>query len=136
MNLPSSKPKRSHRAGFTILEAMLAFAVLGIVLASVYTISIRSFRHQTDALSDYELSAMARAVLDEYVVTYPAMESSGTYEDRWSWIISEEPQPPLKPTSLDQHFSFVKITASVWVVETDNRPHELSTVVARRANSE
>lgn len=129
----SDRLSRSHSAGFTLLEAMLAFAMLGMVLAATYSLSVRSMRQQIEVRQDYELTAMARAILDEYVLTYPTMPTSGTYKDVWDWQITEAPQDVLEPTDYDYYFEFVRITALVEKKRSDSAPIELSTVVARRA---
>jgi len=131
--LLSNPLPRSRSAGFTLLEAMLAFAMLGMVLTATYSLSIRSMRQQIEARQDYELTAMARALLDEYVLTYPVMPTSGTYKDVWDWRIIEAPQDVLEPTDYDYYFEFVRITALVRKKTFDSAPIELSTVVARRA---
>ena len=133
MSLPSDRSQRSRTAGFTLLEAMLAFAMLGMVLAATYNLSVRAMRHQIEAGEDYELTAMARALLDEYVLTYPAMPTSGTYKDVWEWWIAEAQQPVLDATEYDHYFEFVRITALVKKKSSTSAPLELSTVVARRA---
>ena len=112
---------------------MLAFAIIGMVLATNYSLSVRSMRQQIEARQDYELTAMARTVLVEYVLTYPAMPKSGTYKDTWVWQIKEAPQDVLEPTDHDFYFKFVRITALVKKKTSNSEPHELSTVVARRA---
>ncbi len=131
--MPSDRPSRSRTGGFTLLEVMLAFAMLGMVLAATYSLSVRSMRQQIEARQDYELTAMARALLDEYVLTYPAMPTSGTYKDTWDWRITEAPQDVLEPTDYDYYFEFVRITALVKKKMSDSAPIELSTAVARRA---
>ena len=112
---------------------MLAFAMLGMVLAVTYSLSVRSMRQQIEVREEYELTAMARALLDEYVLTYPAMPTSGIYKDAWVWRITEAPQDVLEPTDYDYYFEFVRITALVKKKTSNSVPLELSTVVARRA---
>lgn len=112
---------------------MLAFAMLGVVLVTTYSLSVRSIRQQIEARQGYELIEMARAVLDEYVLTYPEMRTSGSYKDTWDWQITEERQEALESTDYDYYFEFVRITAFVKRKASKNEPVELSTIVARRA---
>jgi len=127
------RPSHSRAAGFTLLEAMLAFTMLGMVLATTYSLSVRSMRQQIDARQQYELTAMAHAVLTEYILTYPAMPTSGTYKNMWDWKITETPQGVLEPTDFDHYFEFVRVTAYVTEKASQVNPFELSTVMARRA---
>jgi type II secretory pathway pseudopilin PulG len=113
---------------------MLAFGLLGMVLAATYTLSVRSMRHQIEAKQNYELTSMARALLDEHVLTYPAMASSGTYKNTWDWQIKETPQAVLEPTQYDSYFRFVRITAKVKIGAANSEAFELFTVVARRGS--
>ena len=128
-----SNARRTPTRGFTLLESMLAFAVLGMVLAATYSLSVRSMVQQTKARQGYELTTMARAILDEYVLTYPKMSTSGTYKNTWEWHITEELQEVLEPTKYDHYFRFVKITAWVQKKITGEVTYELFTVIARRA---
>ena len=133
MNLHIKRICRAPAHGFTLLEAILAFAVLGMVLAATYSLSVQYMRQQIEAQQDYELTTMARALLDEYTLTYPMMPTSGTYKNAWEWQITEASQEGLASTNFDHHFRFVRITARVKKKETDGTPYELFTVIARRA---
>ena len=105
--------QRTQSRGFTLLEAMVAMALLGIVLTTVYSVSANFTRRQADARNEYELTMMARALLDEYRITYPEMATSGVYKGTWEWWISEQPQAVLEPTPYDSHFQFVKISVKI-----------------------
>lgn len=135
MNLPSN-PKahvRSAQSGLTMIEAMLAFVILVMVLVAAYGLIARNMTVQSSAKARYEMTAMARAVLDEYVVTYPRMEAEGTYGDFWQWSVTEELAPRLMDTDMDRYFRFLKITVTVSENDSDRPPVTLSTVLARRA---
>lgn len=103
-----------------------------MVLATTYRLSISNVRQQVETKQEYQLAKMARALLDEYVVTYPTMSKTGIYKNMWSWRISETPQEVLEPTDYDHYFSFVRITVEVTPQEGTGQPLSLSTVVARR----
>ena len=125
---------RSQKTGFSLLECMLAFAAAGIILSGVYTVAIRSSQQQIHAEQDYAAHAMARAILDEYTLTYPAMQRSGTYRSQWVWLINEESIKPIQPTEFDTYFNFVKVTATVNNDDTGSTA-QLKTIVARRSAS-
>lgn len=124
---------RNRLLGFSLLETILAFSILGVVLVSVYSVIFGGFKRQALAETQYELTMMARARLDEYVATFPEMPQQGVYKDTWVWTITEERIEGLKPTSMDAYFEFFEIKAEVRLVASDQGTSQtLSTVVARR----
>jgi len=107
-------------------------ASLGMVLGMVYNVTTYLARKQMDAQAQYQLTMMARAILDEYTVTYPKMRSSGVYKGIWEWEVTEAPQDVLEPTQLDSYFSFVNVSVSLRDIESGRELREFYTVVARR----
>ena len=132
MKLFSERTRRVRVQGFTLLETMIAMACLGIVLGSIYSLSTNLTRKQLEAKTEYELTMMARALLDEYVVTFPLMPTSGVYKDTWDWVIVENPQDVLEPTMHDHHFDFVAVSVHVKRRGSNQEAQEYYTVVARR----
>ncbi|WP_082015894.1 type II secretion system protein [Leisingera sp. ANG-M7] len=132
--LPSSPLPRHWQRGFTLLETVLAFAVLGMVLSGLYTVSARSAGRLADARNTYLASEFARSMLDQYILATPPPSSSGTYRQTWDWEITEQRLGGLQPSSLDKHFAFYEV--SVVVTRhglSDTRPAVLSRTVARKA---
>ena len=128
-----SDQTRSRVLGFSLLETILAFSILVVVLISIYSVVFGGFKRQTLAETQYELTMMARAVLDEYVVTYPEMPREGIYKDMWVWTITEERVEGLRPTSMDAYFEFFEIKAQVGLADAPQGTMQtLSTIVARR----
>lgn len=128
MKLPS---KRHRNSGFTLLETLLALACAAIVLGAFYALTIQSSRSLQSAKQTYELSEVARAMLDEYIVTYPMMESKGNYGARWDWYVDERAYVPDHQTSQDHHFEFVEVTVTVSRKDLPNR-YSLSRAIALR----
>lgn len=124
--------KRKAQAGFTLLEAMLSFSIAAFVLTGVYTLSIQSLGRKADSASLYERTAFARAILDEYIVTYPEMANSGSYHGHWNWRIIESEATPVLQSDFDAYFKFIKITAEV--SDQANNQTRLSRIVARRGS--
>ena len=124
---------RCRKLGFTLFEVLLALAAIALVLSAGYQIASWSLTAKVAAERRYEMTAMGRAILDEYVVTYPAMEPSGLYADTWQWGVTEQLVEPLVPTEMDRHFKFREVTVTVSDLRTDLPPVILTTVVARRA---
>lgn len=128
--------RRKKRRGFTLLEVVVALALLGMVLGSAYTISVNGFRQQDSALRDLERAVVARALLDEYSVTWPQMSTEGVYRGRWVWAITESSRPGLQPTELDRYFDFREVAVTVHRVGSENAGTTLTTVLARRSSEE
>lgn len=133
--MPFRNTKRDGRAGFTLLEALLAMTMLSIVLTGVFAFSIRNLRAQSEASNKLELAFFSEAILDEYLVTRPALPTSGTYKGVWTWEIVETPENVLEATDFDQYFRFVRITATVSRIEDPTTRYSLSTTEARRGSS-
>ena len=108
-------------------------AAVSVVLVSVYSVSAGLMDRQAKAQRDLELAQVARALLDEYVVTFPQSDTSGTYKDTWDWLIRETPYVPEHKTEHDHLFRFVEVTAEVKRSGSTRAPYALSTIVARRA---
>ncbi|WP_411053000.1 hypothetical protein [Tritonibacter sp. SIMBA_163] len=112
---------------------MIAFAVLSMLLVGVYTIVTRSFSQQAGAYRTHEEMLLARALLEEYVTTYPSMTRSGTYKRQWAWSVREEAEQALMPTEADHLFRFIRVTVEVLPVDAQRAPTTLSQVIARKA---
>ncbi len=133
MNLRSEKNRRSLVAGFTLLEAIMSLALVGVILGTIYNLSIRSLRVQVEAQQEHELAQMAKAVLDEYLLTYPRMASTGTYKNTWRWQIEERAEPYLEQPANDRVFEIIRVTVRVTRTEGTSEPFEMFTVTARKA---
>lgn len=129
----SRTPIRIGNRGFTILEAMVSFVLLGIFLSLVYSQWSRGIQQQAESKKRYELSAMGDAVLDEYITTYPHMAASGQYMNTWSWKVTETAEAALMATKQDTHFKFVRITVKIRQTGTTDEPFTAFTIVARPA---
>ena len=109
--------------------------VLAISLTGLLVVISRSVSGQFESIQDYEITAMARTVLEEYVVTYPAMAKEGTYRDRWSWTITERPAERIRPSPYDPNFDLVEVRVSVKALGRGDSVN-LATVITRRPKSE
>ena len=130
----SDRFARSRVSGFTLFEAMVALAVLGLVMTASLKATAYMAARQAEAFQDHAMVSFARAILDEYIVTGELMKRSGTYKDTWQWQITETGFQPTVSTDYDQNFSFIEITVLVSKLDQPTRPAKLSTIVARRAS--
>jgi prepilin-type N-terminal cleavage/methylation domain-containing protein len=83
-----SHSERSRRRGFTIIEAMIAMAILAMVLGTAMGgvgFTIGQVARRTEAAWATEL---ARSVVDEFIVTRDAALSEGALGE-WRWQLNE-----------------------------------------------
>jgi prepilin-type N-terminal cleavage/methylation domain-containing protein len=83
-----SHSERSQRRGFTIIEAMIAMAILAIVLGTAMGgigFTVGQVAERTEAAWATEL---ARSVVDEFVVTRDATLTEGA-DGEWRWQLNE-----------------------------------------------
>lgn len=122
---------REGKAGFTLLETLIAFAIGTLVVSTGFVVVGQALIRQAQLEARLELSQFARATLTEYIVTHPLMAKSGTYGEVWSWKIKEQPlpSPPLDEIGLPIRYVDVTIT-----VRRIGEPLEfsLSSAVARK----
>jgi prepilin-type N-terminal cleavage/methylation domain-containing protein len=83
-----SHSERLRRKGFTIIEAMIAMAILALVLGTAMGgvgFTVGQVAQRTEAAWATEL---ARSVIDEFVVTRDADLAKGALGD-WRWELTE-----------------------------------------------
>ncbi|WP_424831383.1 type IV pilus modification PilV family protein [Ruegeria sp.] len=124
--------QRKCDRGFSLLEVMIAMACVGLLLTTIYNMSVSLTRKQAEAWMSYENTAMARALLDEFVTTYPQMPTSGNYKSKWDWRITEEMQPASETTEFDNNIELIRVTVEVRRVGAVQDPFYSSVVVSRR----
>lgn len=107
------EPKREPDAGFTLLESLLAIVLAALILGSVYSSTSRALKMQADAVAKHEMKLVARAVMDEYLVTYPSTDRPSALGDLWSWTITERAINPEQPSPDDKFFDYFKVAVTV-----------------------
>ena len=127
---------RRLQHGFTLLETLMALAVTSLILGAFYALTLQSSRGQSQAILTYEQSEFARALLDEYITTYPQMATTGNYMDTWTWQIREQPYTTEHQTSQDMYFDFVEVTARIATNGEAAESYRLSRIVARRGGQQ
>lgn len=129
-----SPPQRQRQLGFTLIEAVISFAILGLILTGLFSIGLRAVTAEDRAQAKFERLEVARAVLDEYLITKGANGTTGEIGNRWAWAVTERGAGPPQKTSQDHHFRFLRVEIAVWpVTETKDQAETLSSVIARRA---
>jgi len=84
---------RRHDAGFTLVEVIVAFAIVTMVLAALYYSIGGAYRGYAQAQVREQTLALARTHLDVIGIEEPLQpgESSGTYATGVAWRLTVEP---------------------------------------------
>jgi general secretion pathway protein I len=84
---------KRHDAGFTVVEVIVAFAIVTMVLAALYFSIAGAYRGYAQAQVREQTLALARAHLDVIGLEEPLQpgESTGTYETGVVWRLAIEP---------------------------------------------
>ncbi|WP_299749688.1 type II secretion system protein [uncultured Tateyamaria sp.] len=125
---------RPLRSGFTLLESMAAFAISAIALVALIAIVTQSVGGQATSTRQYADASFARAILEEYIVTYPRLPRKGMYKQVWQWTIIERPAERLRVSQFDSDFDLVEVAVRVTRVELPTSAFTLKRVVARRSS--
>ncbi len=134
MILPSSKTShRQGRSGFTLLEALISFALVAMVMGTVIITLSQAATSQKSRLRELWLIEFAHSKIAEWSVGgVAATEIGGNTPDGWNWRILETSITPDSPGTLLASIRYVEIKVMVWTdAQTDQRI-ELTTIVARR----
>ena len=98
-----ARPRSSSSArGFTLIEVLVAFAILALTLAAlmqVFTAGLRS----SDAVDRHLMATMlARSVLDDLGAEIPiaAGERSGEIEQGYRWIVRIQPSATIPSVAI------------------------------------
>jgi type II secretory pathway pseudopilin PulG len=85
-----------HRAGFTLLEALVALTILAGTTASLMMLIATNRRAQADADADLSVALHARTILARIGRDLPLEvgSQSGTFEDGRAWSILVVPFKP------------------------------------------
>ena len=116
MTWRSDPARRLPRRGFTLLEALVATAVLALLVGSALA-GVSWTLGQSAARTDSAwLTELARSVADEYRVTRDPALAQGRSEPDIAWRLSTA-EPPSLPAS-----GLVEVTVSAWREDRADRP--------------
>jgi prepilin-type N-terminal cleavage/methylation domain-containing protein len=88
---------RQGEAGFTLIEVLVAFAIVALVLAGIYQALAGAYRGETRAQVQERVLALARAHLEAIGIEQPLEpgETTGTYHTGLAWHLTVAPVAPL-----------------------------------------
>ena len=98
--------------GFSILETLVAFALVAMVLAVFYRTTGTTLVHANQSLGQYQRTELAKAVLDEYLVL-PDFPNEGEFGNRWVWKILISDITDIPATRYDTLIGVKRITVEV-----------------------
>lgn len=117
MRLRRFKP--SNQSGFTLLETLVAFALLAISITVIYRVGTSIIGNSLRQTQLYTMTEFARSQLDEIVELGSNRPRSGTYRDTWDWRTTIEPVTELPATYLDKTHYVAHITIHVTPANRD-----------------
>lgn len=123
---------RRRKSGFTLLESLVAFAIVSLVAGTAYLSLASSYARQAHVMRNLEMARLARALLTEYSATWPAMADEGVLGERFFWLISDTPMAQQSNKQAIPQLRKIEIT--VRESETLRAPFRMSTVFTRIEN--
>jgi len=128
-----SPTSRSER-GFTLLEGMMAAAIAAVLGVAVLSVLSSTATLPREVGSRLAANEFARSVLEEYIVTYPALEPEGVLGSELAWRIEEETVPHLTTGRYEDLISLIEVTVTVDNLAAGRQLAKLSQVVVRGAD--
>ncbi|WMC10513.1 prepilin-type N-terminal cleavage/methylation domain-containing protein [Oceanimonas pelagia] len=124
----TSPRARQHQAGFTLLEVLVAFAVLTVtlgILLNLFSLAIQTSRTAQDQQKAVLLAESKLAELDAGATLRPGVER-GEFDDRFAWETRIEEYD--SRALMDNQTLLLPYRLSVVVSWSDHRRYELATL--------
>ena len=124
---------RRANKGFTLLEALLAAAILSLFAFPIIGAFSAAAEQDQRRLAELVMHEFAISLLEERVATRDFEPGGGTYEKRFAYTVSANPYDRRSETRFDDLISFTQLTVSVQLEGSAFGPVEVSQIVARKA---
>lgn len=86
--------RTQRQSGFSLLEVIVAFAIMAMALGALYQVSLGSTRAALQAETATRMAVLAQSLLAEYPYVAPAgIEASGQSPDGLFWRVHSEVFP-------------------------------------------
>lgn len=93
---PVGVRRRSARAGFTLVEVLVALTILAVTLVPLFRVYSSGLRLSDAGERRAKALIVAEGILSEAAVAFPytAIDRSGETEDGYAWQLKVEPYQP------------------------------------------
>lgn len=117
------------RAGFSILETLVAFVVLALALSALLPAQSRMTERSAESRTKWVAAELARSRLAAAGITTPLQPGSATgiWQDHWAWQITITPYQGL-PAQEQRAGPLFEVTATVDDARTGRRLVTLTTL--------
>lgn len=134
---PLVLPRRSNQAGFSLLEVLVAFAILAVILGVLLQIFSGAAQRATLAESYLKAATLAESKLNELGVDTPLAPGTltGEPEGGFDWTLRVEPYPVEVLGDAGPNLISLRVTVVVGWQEI-GRHHEISAATLRLASGE
>lgn len=133
MTLHSSHPHlRNHRHGFTLLETMIAFALLAAFSALVLRTLSSATGTSSGREGDYWLAEFARSKAEEFAVLPYPDPMEGVEDQAWRWRVVAKRVFPDGPSRFDADIALIALSIEVSPLDRPDGSQSFTTIVARR----
>lgn len=117
MTSPSDPGRRSARRGFTLIESLVAAAVLALLVGTALAGVSWTLGQSASRTDSAWLTELARSVIDEYRVTRDPELAEGRAAPDLVWELSTG-----EPSQEDAGTGLVEVTVSAWREGQPDRP--------------
>ena len=134
---PLSSPRRPNQAGFSLLEVLVAFAILAVIMGVLLQIFSGAAQRATLAESYLKAATLAEAKLNELGVNIPLAPGilTGEPEGGFGWTLSVEPYPVEVLGDAGPNLMSLRVRVIVGWQESGHH-HEISAATLRIASAE
>ena len=124
--------RRDKRRGFSLLEVLLAVAVIGLLAIPTFTALSNAASQEMRRVARFQMHEFALNLLEERLGVRDFTEEQGIYHDRFAFEVSVDDYPRPAQTRFDELIRFTRLTVVVEIEGADFRPVEVSQFVARK----
>lgn len=103
---------RLYNAGYTLFEALLAFAILGLTLTFLFQAVGGKLVSAYSSAADYARLELAKSLLAEFLATQE-LEEHGVYQKHWVWDIKIEPVEISLNDAVEKNYRLERVTIDI-----------------------